>query len=162
MEVPISSYGNSDALCPLRGSFYTFSLFCQHQNENLTIFWGDYDNFMRKRHDVRASVGICCPGFNKRSKYSYSCILTGVSSGRGQSYASSGRVEASIFHSAVRRRHMRLGLSILFSAPCRILCLPYVMFRSIAKRCSNDTGEIFPPIRLKRRQRVSPDSARLI
>ena len=57
---------------------------------------------------------------------------------------------------------MQPALSILFSTPRRILCLPYVMFRSIAKRCSNDTGEIFLPIRLKRRQRASPDSARLI
>ena len=81
---------------PLQVSFYPFSLTCQRQNENLTIFWGDYDNFMRKRHDVRASVGICCSGFNKRSKYSHSCILTGVSSGRGRSYESSGRVETGI------------------------------------------------------------------
>ena len=82
---------------PLQVSFYTFSLSCQRQNENsINFFWGEYDNFMRKRHDVRASVGICCSGFNKRSKFSYSCILTGVSSGIGRSYASSGREEVAI------------------------------------------------------------------
>lgn len=38
---------------PLQVSFYPFPLTCQHQNENLTNFFGDYDNFMRKRHDVK-------------------------------------------------------------------------------------------------------------